>query len=97
MNRFVSPLVLCVSILGPSLMRGGLPPVEIGSRLELLVDDALVDKLEGPAFKFHSPRAAEVALEFNKPWEGSGKPLSSPSSETRADTPCISTRFPGPQ
>ena len=73
MNRFVSPLVLCAAILGAVADAGeDSPPIDIGSRLELLVDDVLIDKLDGLAFKLHSPRAAEVALEFNKPWEGSG-------------------------
>ena len=73
MNRFVSALVLCAAILGTVTDAGAdTPPVDIGSRLELLVDDALIDELDGLAFKMHSPRSAEVALAFDKPWEGSG-------------------------
>ena len=44
----------------------------IGSRLELLVDDALIERMEGVAFKLHAPRAAEVSLVFDQPWEGAG-------------------------
>ncbi len=46
--------------------------VNIAQRLELLVDDTLIDTMQGAAFKLHSPRPAEVALQFDKPWEGSG-------------------------
>ncbi len=73
MNRLLSSLAVCTVILGTTGIAGDrTTPVDIGSRLELLVDDTLVDKLEGLAFKLHSPRPAEVALTFDKPWEGSG-------------------------
>ena len=73
MSRCLSSLVLFAAILGSVADAGeDTPPVDIGSRLELLVDDALIDKLDGLAFKLHSPRPAEVALAFDKPWEGSG-------------------------
>ena len=42
----------------------------IGSRLELLVDDWLIDGMEGVSLKLHSPVPREVALEFNRAWEG---------------------------
>jgi len=48
-------------------------PIEIGSRLELLIDDAVVDRLEGgAALRLHHPTRADVALVFDRPWEGSG-------------------------
>ena len=46
--------------------------VNIAQRLELLVDDTLIDTMQGAAFKLHTPRPAEIALQFDKPWEGSG-------------------------
>lgn len=49
------------------------PPVEIGSRLELLVDDALIDRLSGGARQvLHHPVPREVVLVGDAPWEGSG-------------------------
>jgi len=45
-------------------------PLDIGSRLELFVDDYLVDTLEGLEHKLHSPRSAGKVLTFDKPWEG---------------------------
>jgi len=48
-------------------------PVEIGSRLELLIDDAVVERLEGGAtLRLHQPRRADVALVFDQQWEGGG-------------------------
>ena len=46
-------------------------PIDIGSRLELFVDDHLVDKLTGEARRvLHRPVPREVALDRTKPWEG---------------------------
>lgn len=47
--------------------------VNIGSRLELLVDDYLVDHLAtGARFVLHHPRPQEVVMDYDEPWEGSG-------------------------
>ena len=44
--------------------------LEIGSRLELFVDDYLVDRLEGDAaLHLHKPLGREVALAGDQPWE----------------------------
>lgn len=46
---------------------------DIGSRLELLVDEHLIDRLVGGAAqRLHHPAPAEVALVFDRPWEGNG-------------------------
>ena len=46
-------------------------PLELGSRLELLVDDYLVDRMAGGvALHLHHPTPADVALDFDRPWEG---------------------------
>ena len=44
--------------------------IELGSRLELLIDDFLIERFSGTQLKMHPPRAAEVALHLDKPWEG---------------------------
>ncbi len=47
-------------------------PIDIGSRLELMVDDYLIDTLSGGAeLRLHRPIAREVAIMHDKPWEGS--------------------------
>lgn len=44
---------------------------DIGTRLELLVDQHLVDRLVGGAqLRLHHPSPAEVALVLDRPWEG---------------------------
>ncbi len=46
-------------------------PINIGSRLEPLVDEFLIDKFEGDAaLHLHRPEPREVALVTDKPWEG---------------------------
>jgi hypothetical protein len=45
-------------------------PCMIDSRLELFVDDYLIDTLRGVSLKLHSPQRREVAIVFDKPWEG---------------------------
>ena len=48
-------------------------PVNIGSRLELFVDDYLIDELSGGArLVLHHPIPKEIVLKHDKPWEGSG-------------------------
>ncbi|HOS43928.1 MAG TPA: hypothetical protein PK794_09580, partial [Armatimonadota bacterium] len=45
--------------------------IAIGSRRELLVDDALMERLEGgAALCLHQPVMREVALVCDRPWEG---------------------------
>lgn len=44
--------------------------MDIGSRLELFVDDALIDRRKKVALKMHPPQPQNVALQFEKPWEG---------------------------
>ncbi|MBI83688.1 MAG: hypothetical protein CMJ81_10870 [Planctomycetaceae bacterium] len=46
------------------------PPINIGSRLELLLGDALIDSMRDLEFELHSPRPAEQILTFDAPWEG---------------------------
>ena len=45
--------------------------IQLDSRLELFVDDFLIERLDGAALKLHEPNLAGVALRFDKPWEGS--------------------------
>ena len=46
------------------------PILDLGSRLELFVDDALIERMEGVQLKLHPPTRAEKVLVFDKPWEG---------------------------
>lgn len=44
--------------------------VHIGSRLELFVDDWLVDELRGAQRLLHHPTPQNAVLHFDRPWEG---------------------------
>jgi hypothetical protein len=47
--------------------------VDIGSRRELFVDGALVERLSGGAgLRLHRPVPREMAIEHDAPWEGTG-------------------------
>jgi hypothetical protein len=46
-------------------------PIDIGSRLELFVDDYLIDEMSGDAkMILHHPTPQEVAIVHDEPWEG---------------------------
>lgn len=47
-------------------------PIQIGSRLELLVDDYLIENMSGAELTLHRPTAREVAITHKEPWEGAG-------------------------
>ncbi|PHS00912.1 MAG: hypothetical protein COA78_23330 [Blastopirellula sp.] len=61
--------VILASLLVPTIMADG--PIDIGNRLELFVDQHLVETTTGAAeFKMHRPVPQEVVLTTDKPWEG---------------------------
>lgn len=73
MKRALNITVLTVFALAGTALAQNAEPVSIGSRLELLVDDYLIETLSGgAAFRMHHPVPREVALDHNEPWEGSG-------------------------
>ncbi len=45
-------------------------PRDIGSRLELFVDEWLIDRMNGIALKMQQPVPREVVMEYDRPWEG---------------------------
>ena len=42
----------------------------IGSRLELFVDDDMIDIMQGVTLKLHPPVRKEIAVQLDAPWEG---------------------------
>ena len=42
----------------------------VGSRLELFVDDWLIDRMDGSELRLHHPLPREISMVFDKPWEG---------------------------
>jgi hypothetical protein len=43
---------------------------DVGSTIQLFVDDWLIEKVQNVHFKLHSPKNREVVFTFDKPWEG---------------------------
>lgn len=70
MTASTIPLVCCIT--GACLAQGGAEVLDIGSRLELFVDDYLIESMEGATLRLHSPAAREVVMTYTEPWEGSG-------------------------
>ena len=44
--------------------------IDIGSRLELFVDDHLIERLSGAELRLHRPEPQNVAIRYDAPWEG---------------------------
>lgn len=48
-------------------------PLDVGSRREMFVDNALIERMAGPAeLRLHQPAPREVAIVTGEPWEGNG-------------------------
>jgi hypothetical protein len=45
-------------------------PREIGTRLEMFIDDYLIDRLHGTRLALNEPHPAGEALRFDSPWDG---------------------------
>jgi len=63
-------VTLTLSFGLPAAEGAATSPVKIGSRLELFVDNALIDTMEGTRHKLHNPIPRGVVFRFDKPWEG---------------------------
>ena len=65
-------LLLALLITGPpaSAKSSTSKPLELGARLELFVDDYLIDSIKDLEIQIHRPQAAGVAISFDQPWEG---------------------------
>lgn len=70
--RAVLLVTLVPSILSTLglLEAGAADPIDIGSRLELFVDEALIDRLDGVERRLHHPVPQEIVLVAGEPWEG---------------------------
>lgn len=64
-------LVTPVRAQSPAAPASESSAIDLGSQLELFVDDFLIERLNGTQLKLHEPQPADVALRFNRPWEGS--------------------------
>ncbi len=69
--RMITSALTLLSMFSP--VHAADPPIEIGSRLELMIDDHLVESFQGDArWELHHPVAKDVVLDHDAAWEGSG-------------------------
>ncbi len=62
--------VLSVTVILCAMAAAG-EPIDIGSRLELMVDDYLIERMSGGAeLRLHRPVEREVVFTCDRPWEG---------------------------
>jgi len=47
-------------------------PINIGNRVEMLVDDYLIASTDNAGLRLHKPIPGEIALAMSEPWEGPG-------------------------
>jgi hypothetical protein len=66
--------VVCTIELCSAATAGSAPDaIDIGSRRELWVDSALIERIEGHAgLRLHHPTPRELAITTEEPWEGNG-------------------------
>jgi hypothetical protein len=70
-RRTVALFCALVPLAGVAAAAAGEGPIALDTRRELLVDDYLIDRIEGQAaLRLHQPTPREIAMEFNEPWEG---------------------------
>jgi hypothetical protein len=72
LSRFACfvPLVSAGALAVAADVLAASAPIEIGSRLELLVDRHLIAEMRGVDFRLHEPRPAETSIVFDRDWEG---------------------------
>jgi len=66
----VSICILSMLMALITVPAGAAEPIDIGSRLELMVDDHLIESTEGVERRLHHPTPREVAIVHDAPWEG---------------------------
>ncbi len=70
-HSLLTALCLSVCVVAVAASAVSSAPVDIGSRLELLVDDYLVESFAGAAqLQLHRPERQEVVFRTDAPWEG---------------------------
>lgn len=71
-SRLLTLLTAIVCFTFPHALTLAEPPetIDIGTRLEMFVDDYLIEKMDGASLKLNNPRPAETVLKLDRPWEG---------------------------
>lgn len=74
MNKLIHLLTLISASALPGFAQdAATAPVNLGSRLELMIDDHLAEKFMGSAaLKLHHPVTRDIVIKHDAPWEGNG-------------------------
>jgi len=70
MTRIFAVCVAAIISCAAMAQQEGEDVLNIGSRLELFVDDYLIDTTRAVTQELHSPKREEVAIVYDAPWEG---------------------------
>jgi len=67
--KIIGAVTTIVSVLMVTALPDGRTVRNIGSRLELFVDEWLIDSMNGSRLVLHGPVPREIALQIDQPWE----------------------------
>ena len=72
MGDFHYPILLAVLVLVTLATQylPGTEAIDIGSRLELLVDDFVIERMQDARLVLHEPQPRETAIAHDAAWEG---------------------------
>ena len=71
MSKRPLTLLSLLALFGQLLAADTIPVTDIGDRLEVFVDHALIDTMDGTTLELGQPKPEEVSLTFDQPWESS--------------------------
>ena len=66
-RQIIQSILIIVPV---TLVASANEPIDIGSRLELMVDDSLIADRQGVELRLHPPTPREIAIVHDEPWEG---------------------------
>ena len=61
---------IVLSLIGQMAQADEITPIDIGHRLELLVDHFLIDQLDDVRLVLNRPHDEGPVIQFDQPWEG---------------------------
>lgn len=67
---FIRQLPIALLLFAAALPAQAAEPIHLGARLEPLVDDLLIDRMEDCRLVLHHPTPREIAIAHDAPWEG---------------------------
>jgi hypothetical protein len=72
MKRSLPLAAFFLAISNVAMVLAADEPIQVGSRRELFIDNFMIDSMKNVELKMHEPVRRNIALNFDKPWEGCG-------------------------